>query len=143
MLYIHPILQGLITLLGFYALALAWPRFSSLHLGRNRPFNWKRHVLVGKIVLVGWLLGAGGGVYTSWSNWSGLGATGPHYPIGQIMAVMIIFGLVTGLRLDKKKKNGKILPLLHGINNLALIFLAIILAITGYRALEILVWSMM
>ena len=57
MLSIHPIIMFVATLLALYVFGLSIQRFRFLHLKQKAVFNWKRHVLLGEIVMITWLGG--------------------------------------------------------------------------------------
>jgi len=44
-----------------------------------------------------------------------------------VMLPLILFGLFSGLYMDRRKKKRTLLPLLHGINNM------VVLALVGYQ----------
>ena len=139
MLRLHPAFQALMTVVSFYALYLGLQRFRSLHLKQKAAFNWKRHVLIGRIVLVGWLLGLIGGLLMTRWAWHGVFITGPHAYLGVTMSPLIIFGLVSGWHMNRVKKKRTTLPLLHGLNNLLLVLLALVQGVTGVLAFRMFV----
>ena len=125
MLYIHPVLQLTALVLALYALALAWPRFVSLHLGRKKLFNRRRHVLVGQASLILMLLGMAGGalmVRLYWRRWF---ATGEHAWVALIMLPLLLWGLGSGLYLAGSPRPRRWLPALHGLGNLVLLGLGL------------------
>jgi len=61
MLFIHPTIQILATLLALCVFYLGLHRFRALHFKQKVTFNWKRHVILGKIGLISWLTGMLGG----------------------------------------------------------------------------------
>ena len=125
MLFIHPLWQIAATLVAVYALVLALPRAASLHLGHKLAFKRPRHILAGKIALVGLLLGVVGGLVMARLTWGGWLITGAHGVVGLIMAPLMLFGLFSGLRLANTPRPRRLLPLLHGLNNLVLLALAL------------------
>ena len=56
---------------------------------------------------------------------------GYHAKVGLAMLPFLAFGLITGLYLDRVKKKRKVLPFLHGLNNLTLLVLALVQAWLG------------
>ena len=136
MLEVHPVFQALMTLLSFYVLYLGFHRFLFLHLKRKAAFNWKRHVFLGYIVLIGWLVGALGGLGMVRWAWHGFFVTSWHGYVGVAMIPLILIGLFTGRHLDRVKKKRMALPLWHGLNNLALIILALVQSVTGVMTLR-------
>ena len=93
-----------------YVLWLGFGRFKTAHLKQPGAFNWKRHVLWGEIVLCAWLAGMLGGLYMVWSTWPMVFITGRHAWVGLSMAPLILFGLVSGLIMHRRKKRRKTLP---------------------------------
>ena len=132
MLLIHPILQAGTLLLALYVFYLGLSRFMSLHLGRKAAFKWRGHVLLGEIVILAWLVGGpAGGLYMVKSYWRAYLITGGHASLGLAMLPFLAFGLASGLYLNRVKKKRKLLPFLHGLNNLTLIALALVQAWSG------------
>lgn len=132
MLIIHPILQFSAILPALYVFYLGFQRFRMLHLKQKAKFNWKRHVFLGKIVLITWLLGMLGGLSMAYYTWHGFLVTGTHGRVAFIMLPLILFGLFSGLYMNKKKKKRKILPFIHGTANLILLILALYQISTGW-----------
>lgn len=54
MVWMHPVLQVLATLVGLYALYLGRIRFQTAHLGRKAVFPWKAHIQWGAAALFVW-----------------------------------------------------------------------------------------
>ena len=104
MLSIHPIIQISATCLGLYVFYLGVQRFRSLHLKQKVKFNWKRHVLLGKIVMATWLAGILGGVSIAYMTWHGFLVTGIHGEVALVILPLILFGLFSGLHMNRKKK---------------------------------------
>ena len=125
MLWIHPALQLLCTALALYVMLLGVRRFRAAHLKHKVVFDWKRHVLYGKIVLVVWFVAFVWGAGTARIIWGVSDVTGAHYAVGLIMLPLLVTGYATGHVLDKVKKRRKILPLVHGGNNSLLLALAL------------------
>jgi len=96
-----------------------------LHLKQKVRFNWKGHVRFGTISLAIWLFGIAGGLYTVKSSWHSMLMTGNHATIGLLMTPFILFALVSGIYMDRKKRKRKILPLIHGICNSIILLLAL------------------
>ena len=122
----HPAWQVACTLLGLYVAWLGLKRFRSLHLGQKVAFPRARHALLGKVALVGLLLGMAGGaimVRWLWHNWL---VTGVHGWLGLAAAALALAGLATGLALERRPKPRKALPLFHGLINLTLLALCLI-----------------
>ncbi len=131
MFLIHPVLQGCAILLSLYVAALGIQRFLALHLKQKRRFLWKRHVTLGLITMVVWLAGIVGGVSAVRFFWHGFLLTGQHGITGLILIPFIIFGIISGLYMNRKKRKRLALPLLHGINNIFVILLTLSQIYTG------------
>ena len=133
LLYIHPLIQFSAILLALYAFYLGVQRFRFLHLKQKAIFRWKRHVFLGEIAFGTWLVGMVGGMTMVYFYWHGFLITGTHGKVALVMVPFIIFGLASGLHMNRKKTKGRLLPFLHGLNNLALLILAMTQVVTGYR----------
>jgi hypothetical protein len=131
LLIIHPIIQFSAIVLALYVFYLGVHRFRLLHLGQKTTFRWKRHVLLGTIAMGAWLGGMLGGVIMVYSHWHGFLVTGTHGKVALTMAPFIIFGLCSGLYMDRSKKKRKLLPIIHGVNNLVVLILALTQIVTG------------
>ncbi len=130
---IHPVLQLTAVIFMLYAWYTGLQRFRMKHLKQKVKFNWKGHVrygLAGSIVM---LAGAGIGLYMVQVRWYMLFVTGIHGIIGVLMIPLPVFALVSGLCMDRKKKNRKVLPLVHAAANTLMIILALIQVYTGIR----------
>jgi uncharacterized membrane protein YozB (DUF420 family) len=131
LLWVHPFWQIAAIALGFYVFYLGWARFAAASLGRKKTFLWKRHVTAGKVALYAWIYGALVGAAASWVQWRSPGVTGTHFWIGAAIVLLSIFGYWSGLRMDTHKKRRKVLPILHGANNLLLLLLTLVSVATG------------
>jgi hypothetical protein len=140
MFVIHPIIQSLAILLGIYVLYLGTGRFRFLHLHQKTVFPWKRHVVLGIICLIAWLGGMLGGMLVVRRAWGVMLQSGPHAQFALCMVPLILFGLISGLFMNSRKKKRTVLPLLHGINNVLLLILALNQARTGWPFLKALVF---
>lgn len=136
MLWFHPVFQALTTLLAMYVAFLGVERFMAQHLRIKRLFRWKRHVQLGKIVILFWFAGLVGGLAIARITWSVNFVTGIHYKVALAMLPLMIFGYVSGSIMDTKKRPRNVLPLLHGINNAILLLLAIFQIRTGWGVLQ-------
>ena len=132
MLSIHPIIQLSATCLGLYVFYLGIQRFRSLHLKQKVKFNWKRHMLLGKIVMATWLAGILGGVSIVYMTWDGFLVTGIHGKVALVILPLILFGLFSGLHMNRKKKKRTLLPFVHGLVNLTILVLALYQISTGW-----------
>ncbi len=138
MLVIHPIIQFLAILLALYVFYLGLQRFRFLHLHQRVVFRWKRHVALGEIALGVLLAGMLGGMAMVYAYWHRVITTGIHAKIALVMVPFMIFGLVSGLYMNRKKKQRSILALVHGLNNLAVLLMALSQVVSGswvYRVL--------
>jgi len=95
-------------------------------------FKWKRHVLFGAIALSALLIGMFGGMTLVYLYWKTFLMTGAHGRTAMVMLPLLLFGLGSGILMNRVKKKRKILPLIHGINNLILILLALSQIKTGW-----------
>ncbi len=127
----HPILQGASILLSIYVLYLGAQRFMALHLKHKQRFLWKRHVILGSLVLLVWLAGISGGIITVRIFWRGFLVTGQHGKTGLFLVPFILFGLITGFYMNKRKKKRLTLPLHHGVNNFFILAVALTQIYTG------------
>ena len=132
MLSIHPIIMFVATLLALYVFGLSIQRFRFLHLKQKAVFNWKRHVLLGEIVMITWLGGLLGGAGITYVTWHGFLITGTHGKVAMVMLPLILFGLFSGLYLNYKKGKRMLLPILHGINNLVVLILSLYQVSSGW-----------
>lgn len=132
LIWLHPLAQTLALALSFHVLHLGWARFNTAHLGRQGAvFAWRRHVLLGAVVLVGWALGFAFGLGVAWWSWDGMFMTPAHSRVGLAMLPLIGFGLGSGLYMDRVKARRAALPLAHGLGNALLVLLALWQLYTG------------
>ncbi len=103
MLYIHPAIMAMLIILCLYVARLGFIRLSVRRMGRKGVFPWKRHVLLGKVALLGLLLGMGSGLTMTWLLWGDPFSTGLHFLGALGMLPLILFGIATGLLLDHKR----------------------------------------
>ncbi|MBW1797395.1 MAG: DUF4079 domain-containing protein [Deltaproteobacteria bacterium] len=137
MLVIHPIIQLSATLLAVYVFYLGVQRFRFLHLDQKALFQWKRHVALGEIALGVLLAGMLGGMVMVYVYWHGVIITGIHGKVALVMVPFIAFGFVSGLYMNRKKKKRRLLPFIHGLNNLFVLVMALSQIVSGagtYRA---------
>ena len=130
---IHPVLQLTAVIFMLYAWYTGFQRFRMKHLKQKVKFNWKAHVRCGLAGSAIMLAGAGIGLYMVQIRWYMLLVTGIHGIIGVLMIPLLVFALVSGLWMDRKKKNRKVLPLAHAAANTLMIVLALIQVCTGIR----------
>jgi hypothetical protein len=131
MFWIHPYWQAAAILLSGYVFILGWARFAVVNLGRQGIFLWKRHVFLGKMALYLLMYGASVGAAAAWVKWRTVGMTGSHFRVGIAIMLLALFGYWSGLRMDIHKKQRRVLPLLHGVNNLLLLALTLLSLVTG------------
>jgi hypothetical protein len=131
LLWIHPIAQALTALLALYVLRLGLARFTARHLGKRAVFKWNRHVMLGKVVVVVWALGALGGLIVTYLTAGKLFTESLHFRIGIIMPLVLLVTWLTGTRLDRRRDQSNILPVVHLLNNILLLTLAAIQVVTG------------
>jgi len=131
LLWIHPIAQVLTALLALYVLRLGLSRFASRHLAKRTVFQWNRHVMLGKVVVVVWALGALGGLSVTYLTYGKIFAESLHFKIGIIMPAVLLVIWLTGTRLDRRRDQSYILPVVHLVNNVLLLILAAIQVVTG------------
>lgn len=136
MLWIHPAIQVITTLFGIYAAYLGMERFLSQHLNMRTQFLWKRHVFVGRIALILWMLGLIGGGMVARLKWQVNFVTGPHYQIAFAMAPLLVIGALTGILMDRKKAKRTMLPLFHGACNILALLLAFLQIKTGWQVIK-------
>lgn len=139
MFYIHPIVQFLATLLAVYVFVLGWPRLRAAFTGGRALFNWKRHVRLGLTALIALVLGMLGGAWVTFTYRGGTGFSGWHYRLALAMSPLMLFGLASGLVLDRRKARRTVLPLVHGLANLVLLILALVQVWTGLHVLKVFV----
>ncbi|MBW2641749.1 MAG: DUF4079 family protein [Deltaproteobacteria bacterium] len=132
MLVIHPIIQLSATLMALYVFYLGFQRFRSLHFKQKVKFNWKRHVFLGKIAMVSWLAGMAGGICVAYLYWHRFLITGTHGKLAIVMLPLILFGLFSGLYMNRVKKKRKLLPFVHGFVNLIVLILSLYQISTGW-----------
>jgi nitric oxide reductase large subunit len=96
-----------------------------------------RQAVLGEIVLGVLLAGTFGGMAMVYAYRHGVFITGIHGEVALVMVPLMIFGLVSGVYMNRKKRQRRILPLVHGLNNLAVLVMAGSQIVSGsgiYRA---------
>lgn len=136
MLIIHPVIQLAATLLALYVLLLGVGRFRRLHMRQKTLFQWQRHVRLGTIALLLWLVGMVLGLVMVKVYWHGLLITGNHGNRFFVILPLILFGLISGWYMHKRKKQRVLLPLIHGSANVLLIILALLQALSGWKVYD-------
>jgi len=140
MIYFHPALMLLVLAVACLALRQGLIRFASVRLGRKAMFLWKQHVLLGQLALAGMLLGLATGFATTWLAWSAPWSTGLHGKVALAIAALSVFGLVSGVWLDRAKKPGTRLGLMHAMGNSLAVLLAFFQLYSGVDLLRAVAW---
>ena len=91
---------------------------------------------LGITTLTDLLIGIAIGLTVVRISWHGFMVTGTHGKIGVTLIPLILFGLISGLYMNRTKKKRTVLPLLHGINNTVLVLLAVTQIATGGKVLS-------
>ena len=136
MLFLHPTAQFITTILAIYVFYTGIQRFRMLHLHTRVTFQWKRHVALGKVVMLLWSIGLIGGFVVTRNVWYTSFITGLHARVAVVMCPLIVVGLVTGFYLNRVRKYRFLLPLIHGVNNTILFLLAIYQLYSGWQAMQ-------
>jgi len=136
MLWFHPVLQLVATLLGVYAAWLGVQRLRANHFGTKAVFRWKGHVNTGRAAMVLWLVGLFGGMAVARIQWGVNFVTGAHYQVALVMLPLLLFGLASGAYMDRVRARRTALPLAHGLCNLLLLALALFQIRTGWRVIQ-------
>lgn len=132
MLYIHPVLMILVILLFAYVLSLGAARFRFNHLKQRVVFQWRRHVRLGKWAVAGYVLGGFLGMLVAWKEWGLVGGMGWHYHnFLYVILPLCAVSFATGAYMDRRKAPRRLLPLVHGLANLALLLSGLCQLATG------------
>ena len=135
---LHPVLQLGAILIAFVAFSLGIKRFLALHLGRTVRFDWKKHVMTGKLAIsllgLGYLLGLGIIRY----KFKAVAVFTTHFEIATVMLPLLLFGLGSGMYMDRRKKKRRVLNLLHGLNNVLVLLFCLGQLFVGGRLLRLL-----
>jgi hypothetical protein len=132
-LSIHPVAQFGAILLAFYAAYLGFQRTRSLHYHKPAKFLRKRHALVGSVALLSMLGGIAAGLFMV-NRYLLNPDMGLHEVFAMILLPLGLFGIFSGLFLYFNPRQRRFLPVIHGINNLVILFLALAQIITGIMA---------
>jgi hypothetical protein len=141
MLLIHPFIQLTATLLVLLVLKQGFERFRSQHLKQRAVFKWKQHVYLGTLVMVLWWAGFVGGLAVVRNYWYAMFITGMHAKVGMVMLPFMLIGMLSGWIMHRRKQRRKVLPLIHGVNNLILVLLALFQIYNGWQVLNAFVWG--
>jgi hypothetical protein len=131
LLWVHPIVQSLTAVLALYVLWLGLARFASRHLGKQTVFKWVRHVKFGKLVVAVWALGGLGGLIMTYIAYGKIFTESLHFRIGIAILVLLLVTWLTGTRMDRRRGQSDILPVIHLANNALLLILIAIQLVTG------------
>ena len=131
-LVIHPTIQFSAILLALYVFYLGLHRFRFLHLHQKAVFQWRRHVVLGEIAMGVLLAGMLGGMAMVYVYWHGFLITGIHGKVGLATVPFILFGLGSGLYMNRGKKQRRILAFVHGLNNLFVLLMAMSQIVSGW-----------
>lgn len=132
-LSIHPVAQLGAILLAFYAAYLGVQRTRSLHFSKSGKFLRKRHAIVGSIALVSMLGGIGAGFFMV-NRYLLMPDMGVHFAVALTILSLGLFGIGSGVFMYLNPGQRRILPAIHGINNLVILFLALSQIVTGIMA---------
>ena len=129
-LSMHPVGQLVAILFACYGAYLGFQRTKSLHLGRTTKFFRKRHAIVGSIALIFMLSGiAAGSIMVE--RYLLNPKMGLHETFAMVILALGLFGLLSGFFLYFKPKQRRILPAMHGINNMLILIIAFAQIVTG------------
>ena len=131
LLWVHPIVQGLTTVLAVYVLWLGLARFASRHLGRRTVFKWNRHVLLGKVVTAIWAVGGLGGLIVTYILYGKIFTDSLHFRLGMATLLLLMVTWLTGARMDLRRDQSNVLPVIHMANNALLLILVAVQWVTG------------
>jgi uncharacterized membrane protein len=132
-LSIHPVAQLAAILLAFYAAYLGFQRARSLHFGKSARFLRERHAIIGTISLISMLGGVAAG-FIMVNRYLLSPDMGLHEAVAMIILPLGVFGIFSGFFLYLNPRQRRILPAIHGINNLAILILALLQIVTGLAA---------
>ncbi len=130
-MWVHPLLQVVATVVGLVAMYWGIRRFQMTHLHHKIVFPWKRHVVWGTLALVLWLLGPVTGLYFAHIGWGSMFVTDIHYVLAFALVPLCLLGYGTGYVLDRHKKRRTVLNVVHGVNNLLLCIVVCVQVVTG------------
>jgi hypothetical protein len=133
LLSIHPVAQLVAILIGFYAAYLGYRRMQSLHFNKSVRFFRERHVIAGAIALFSMMGGIAAGVIMV-NRYLLSPDMGMHVVIAMLVLPLGVFGIFSGFFLYLNPGKRRILPAIHGINNLVILILALVQVVTGIMA---------
>ena len=159
-LFSHPIIGAIATLIGIFTFYLAINRITQKHFaktalvskciakykekhnGKPPLFMWKRHVFWGSIAFVFWYIAIILGFYFAYTEFGGsvfenaFVTPTTHYMLAIFITVLGIFAYGSGVLLNKNKGKYKILPIAHGLACTTIVVMAIIVCINGLGFLD-------
>lgn len=135
LIWLHPLMQGLAVMLGIRAMWQGSMRARMLYWHQRILFAWKQHVRLGTWALLLWSLGALG-FYVTHDLFGATHVTGIHAEIFWPVLGLSVFGLASGLYMDRYKRKRFWLPLVHGLANVVLLILVFVECWTGMELLE-------
>ena len=131
LLWVHPIVQSFTAVLALYVLWLGLARFASRHLGKQTVFKWDRHVRFGKLVAAVWALGGLGGLTMTYITYGKIFTESLHFRIGIAILLLLLVTWLTGTRMDRRRGQSDVLPVIHLANNALLLILIVVQFVTG------------
>lgn len=132
-LSLHPFVQLIGILLAYYAGYLGIQRARSLHFGQSAVFRRQRHVTAGAVALLVLLGGFCGGLIIASLFLHEHEGPGLHKIIALIILPLLVIGISTGYYLYKYPRQRRILPAIHGVNNLTLLILLLFQMYSGWH----------
>ena len=132
-LSLHPIGQLVAILFACYAAFLGFQRTKSLHFGKVARFLRQRHVIIGAIALISMLGGivAGDIMVDTYLLKPDMTL---HVVFAMVILALGLVGISSGFLLYFKPKPRRILPAVHGVNNLLLVIVSFAQIVTGAMA---------
>lgn len=131
LLWIHPIVQTLTAVMALYVLRLGLARLAQRHFGKRIGFQWDRHVTLGKLVVLIWALGALGGLIMTYIYFGKIFTQSLHFRIGMVIMLLLLVTWLTGTRMNRRRNQSTLLPVIHLANNVLLLILVAVQLITG------------
>ena len=132
-LSIHPVGQLVAILIACYAAYLGFQRTQGLHFGKTVKFQRDHHVVAGAIALISMLGGIAAGSIMA-NRYLLKPDMSLHVTLAMFILVLGLFGIFSGFFLYLNPKQRRILPAIHGMNNLVIIILAFAQVVTGINA---------
>jgi hypothetical protein len=89
------------------------------------------HVMLGKVVVAVWAMGGLGGLAMTYLNFGRIFPESFHFRNAAAILVLLAVTWLTGTRMDRRRGQSKVLPLIHAANNVILLILAALQAASG------------